>query len=307
MNKINEKYDFTEETASKVKEKILEFLKGNDKNIFKRYLIYRSLSSVIDPDSYSNTLQKIYNEKWDKKYLDTCKYQENNNLIIVHSDTMTSAQTLLGNYYKQKGSQDKTLDWLKYKEKNPNAKYCSDVAMMNIVGAIEKGSKDYPVFKKLFLDDTSKACEFIKYYHTIGNYIPVPEYFNKSRSNYGKHDRWDLTLGKIYEYYHSNNKEKVIRELLHLTIANTRSNLKVIKATERWLNEFGTWQAFVEKNYLQDFVLENKEDYPIKKVFQDIYNWDNPLPKDFDYEAYFEEITKVIISRGKRILMDEVK
>lgn len=40
-----------------------------------------------------------------------------------------------------------------------------------------------PAFKKL-LEESEDLKNFIKMYHTLGNYIPVPYGFNSARSGY---------------------------------------------------------------------------------------------------------------------------
>ena len=43
-----------------------------------------------------------------------------------------------------------------------------------------------------------------KLYHTIGNMIPIPSYFNNQRSGAkAKYDFWDLTLKQVHEWYKS--------------------------------------------------------------------------------------------------------
>lgn len=66
-------------------------------------------------------------------------------------------------------------------------------------------------------------------------------------------DYWDLTLKIIYEYYvyGKDNIKEIVGE----------SNSELYK---EWLGSFrvddtvrGSWQCFIEKNYLQDFVNQN--------------------------------------------------
>lgn len=291
MKDVN--YDFTYEVGKQVQEDINFLLNSKkDKDIFKRYLTYRKYASVLDPDNSSNLLQEIYKEKWNETYLKNCLRTEDSNL--VYSDTMTSAQTLLNHFYKEVGSSKEGLDWKKYAKEHPKSR-CSEVALRNIYQEVLNGSKDYPVFCKYFLDDNSLVCKFLKCYHTIGNYIPVPKYFNISRSNMGLHDRFDLTLIKIKEYYDYNTNQEVLKELLHIK-GNEKEE---IIETQKWLDGFGSWKTFITENYLQDYVDTNDKDYPIKEEFE--ANWDSPLD-NFDYLGYFSKVTDLILKRGERIL-----
>lgn len=90
--------------------------------------------------------------------------------------------------------------------------------------------------------------EFLRVVYTIGNFIPVPKAptnFNTGRNN-ACQDYWDLTLLAIYNYYHGES--------------NTDKWESLLKKSKDWLGESTAenaaknWDAFVRKNYLQDFV-----------------------------------------------------
>lgn len=310
-NIVNEDYDFTIETASKIKRgrqseelKSLQTPNTENKDIFKKYIIYRKYGKIMDPDSNSELLQKIYNDHWEKEYLKKCIDNERNieNLITVHSDTMTSAQTLLNKFYETVCDQE----WKKYKKNHKKVKFCSQGAMMNILTEIKGGSKDYPMFEEYFLDDTSNVAQFLRYYHTIGNYIPVPQKFNNSRSgSYGSHDRWNLTLSKIEKYYQIDNRDPIIKDDSKILMELLFSYNGFFHAKE-WLDSFGSWKVFISENYLQDYVDTKEKSWPIKEEFKKFNDWDNPLPDHLlyeDYDKYFKLVVETIKARGNNILL----
>ncbi len=295
---MNIYYDYTDDTLGNKNMNEKGYKEYLEKKGFDKYLEYRlSKNSKKDPDLASKKLQEVYKEKW-KRYQDP-------RITSVYSDTMTSAQALISHYYLEECAEE----WEHYKKQFscPKAKYPSAISMNNIVGHI----KEYPKFKKIFMDETEEKyqCvrEFISLYHTIGNYIPVPEYFNSNRSgNYANHDMWDLTLLKISDYFkfrEDKNEQASIqslKELLHLNVDNT-TNRCVLDKTKHWLDSFQDWKEFIRENYLQDYV-DLEHDWIIKKEFTDIHTWENPFPEG-NYLTYFELLTKVIKARGNNILL----
>jgi hypothetical protein len=277
-------YDFTFDTIG-TKKGIKNYTK---KSVLERYIKYRETSGV-DPDCYSTLLQEVYKNKWNEKYLSTCKVNRRNK---YYSDTMTSVQGLLNHFIKDVC----TSDWQLYKNQkgNEKVKFCSEKAFIKIY----KNKGLYKVFSHYFIEDNKDSkiiLNFIKSYHTIGNYIPVPQYFNKNRSGYfANHDMWDLTLLKIKEYYNSKNNEKVLKEMLF--------NKGNYEYTKLWLDSFGDWPTFIKDNYLKDYV-DNK--YEIKEELTKIHNWDKTYPDKDMYLKYFEMVTKLINNRSKYILNNE--
>lgn len=289
---IDENYDFTEETigykkSSKLKTK---FVSKEISNI-EKHSIYCQLSNV-DPDSNSILLQNIYRNKWNQKYLETCIRDKNKN--IYYSDVMTSLQGLLNHFYENICKDE----WEDYKRKYSNVKYFGKDSMKKMVENIT----DYPKFKEYFVDNKI-ITDFIKYYHTIGNYIPVPKDFNKNRSgNYADHDMWDLTLTKIYNYYHNKKVDLVISSSDNALMELLFCDEKVL-STKKWLDSFYDWKTFIKENYLQAYV--DRDTGIIKKEFTDIHNWKNgetyPNSKD-SFLAYFKYLTDAIKSRSNDIL-----
>ena len=296
-------YDFTNETVNNLKKIIDEY--SNKKILpFKKYVLYRRYLKSIDPDSMSLKLQEIYKNKWDQKYLDVCR----KNKDAVYSDTMTSVQGLLNSYYTElKIGKNKEIEneIIKYKNNMNLKKFSfSENVMFNMYDDIN----EYPEFEKLLVNNNI-VTEFISKYHTIGNYIPVPRYFNKNRSGYNKKssinkDMWDLTLLKIIEYFNYkkiSDEEKMIttlRNLLHID----KKESEIIDYTKKWLDQYKTKKEFIDKNYLNPYV---DKKYEIKKEFLDIHTWDNPTPNN--HIKYFELITSAIDGRAQLIMNDKNK
>lgn len=105
--------------------------------------------------------------------------------------------------------------------------------------------------------------EFIRFSHTIGNFMPVPferggGSFNAPRKSTTK-DFWDLTLGYIYSWYKKNDTSKKNDEGSHCEGNADLCKLlgrkdKNVSLCIRWLKEFGSWDKFVEQNFLQPYV-----------------------------------------------------
>ena len=288
---VDEKYNFIKETVgykrfSKLKSK---FMNPKISNI-EKYAIYCRLSDV-DPDSHSIVLQKIYKDKWNEKYLNVCKCGEKK----YYSDAMTSLQGLLNHFYENICKDE----WEAYKKEHPKVRHFSKAAMKEIIDNIN----DYPKFKKYFVDDPI-ITDFIEYYHTIGNYIPVPQYFNTNRSgNYADHDMWDLTLTKIYDYYHIKKEDSDISNSDNVLMELLFCDEKVLY-TKMWLDKFSNWKTFIRENYLQDYV--NVKTGMIKKEFTDIHNWNKTYPdNESDYLKYFKLLVDTIKSRSKHIINNE--
>ena len=127
---------------------------------------------------------------------------------------------------------------------------------------------------------------FATMYHTIGNFIPVPPYFNSSRSNFGEDDYWDVTLSYIKQWYDTRDNN-VIAALLHKTNPNDKTVFYCVK----WLSWFGTWTNFITMNYLQDFI-NPKTLAPI--LFK---------PRTArETTAFFKTCSTLIERRGKRMI-----
>lgn len=301
MKKIKENYDFTDETANNLLCKINTYM-NNQTTTFEKYIIYKMYLECIDPDVMSDQLQEIYKKKWDEKYLNSCRKARNS----VFSDTMTSVQGLLHSYYGSElcNKNDKIKDEIKkYKEENNLKSFSfSKNTMFTMFTEIKK----YPEFEKT-IAVKDEVNDFISRYHTIGNYIPVPQYFNKNRSSnkgigrgWKNYDMWDLTLLKIIEYYDLKKENKdavnVLMQLLHCSDKNSG----IIVSAKNWLDSYENKKEFIDMNYLNPYV--NKE-YNIKNDFRKIHTWENPEP--IDHIKYFKMISEAIDERANLILREE--
>nr|MBP3259255.1 hypothetical protein [Bacilli bacterium] len=285
-------YDFTNDTnSSKYKENL---------DIINKYFIYRArhtkidnialfeknhpkaynyisniqekreYDGIYDPDSNSPFLQEIYNKLWYNYQLDKKDYMKYSNDGFISGDTMTSFATSLnislGGYY--------------------TSARCFDEY---------DGGKGQKIINAIL--SNHNLYEFMKLYHTIGNFIPVPygpePYygFNVNRSNFGKHDYFHLALLKIKEYYKNRNDE-ILKELLN-DVDGKKTAL--ISNTKAWLNEFGDYKTFVIDNYLQDY------DKYLNKLNK-LIPWDEGKRKYKNNNKFLKLQCKIIKRRSKRML-----
>jgi len=114
------------------------------------------------------------------------------------------------------------------------------------------------LYKDKFVYNDKELNEFSIMTHTLGNFIPV--YVKKTSKNSWSSpfngpryiftlDYWDITLLDIKKYYDED-----------LTPS-------YIKNSERWLESFGSWENFIERNYLQSFLEDDKDTSSNPKEF----------------------------------------
>lgn len=121
--------------------------------------------------------------------------------------------------------------------------------------------------------------DFLGLTHSIGNFIPVPQGFNVGR-NLLTSDYWDLALYNIYLWYATKNDDYLNRFLI-------KKDINVIENIKLWLNSFKNWQGFIEKNYLQPFVLHAKD-----SQLRPIPFWDDHFNRYEDYHSKKTRMTK---------------
>ncbi|MBR1377272.1 MAG: hypothetical protein IJ565_05655 [Bacilli bacterium] len=221
----------------------------------KNDLLY---NTVGDPDSNSILLQQIYDKLWSKA--DSKSYMINGTNNYFYSDTLTSFSTSLSymmNYYYNhrftcgKGSENYTVNKC-FNEYDKNSRNVLDV------------------FK-----NSPYLYAFLKLYHTIGNFMPVPKDFNTSRSHYGVEDYFHLTLSKMK----NNEYEKLLG-----------SKKELIKNTKDWFDE-----NFIEDNFLKDY------DDNLKDLLE-LLPWDLKK-RDYDkYNDFLKLQCEIILSRGISML-----
>lgn len=163
-------------------------------------------------------------------------------------------------------------------------------------------------------DDFQKAAPeafalFTKLYHTIGNMIPVPEgAFNGPRGISPRiRDYWDLTLTGIYNWYQEINGLDTCGAYRLLDVVRSEAAVKIC---EQWLSDFKcngmpSWNAFVENNYLQDFVHESHGHFGAPRELWKGHIFDARMGRKpqsrQEFEQFFTNAADWISGRGRRI------
>ena len=249
-----------------------------------------------DPDSASKLLQNIYRKLWAEL---TGKIIMLNSSGIA-SDTMTSVQDSLNEAMK-KFAEENDLKQIYEKRKVICSRRGSLVLAANNENThfYELLDKEYPNFKK-----------FIGVYHTLGNYCPVPDGFNRPRSNGGKFDYWDLTLEKIYEWYLSYEKgwdEKARRKLIQEELLHNSEEGNPDNCI-KWLYFFGEgedgWKNFVNTLFFQDYVKDYKNGDYRPNPFWDGHDWKHCKPSVKVCDNFFKEVSERIQKRGRRLALE---
>lgn len=139
------------------------------------------------------------------------------------------------------------------------------------------------LFMGIFPEKVKRGLQrFAKNYHTIGNFLPIPLHFNVERSGrWGRWDSWDLTLGCIFNWYQCNQNLSVLEQTDDTSLKRLFKNKVLsIQYCKVWLHHFGTWDQFIEKNVLEDFVEELADGtYGAPIRFYPGHTLENPLPK----------------------------
>lgn len=300
-------YDFTEDWKGLYEEKISDeenkaHKKYKELPVMKKYFTYKISKNDIngyyplarmfknrvkqkyskyipDPDTYSPLLQEIYKNLWSKNVLDYCRETKNKTKEeIIHGDTMNSIQTTLGWYTRD--CYDKNYNYygavLNEGENN---------GFVNYEGSLSQALEIYCREQEFFIPaENDDLIKFIKCNHTLGNFIPVPfksggRNFNSARYN-ATNDFWDLTLYYIYCWYNPEEKKNLEKDDSNeVKVCDCEKNEDLYKLlgensknVERcieWLKAFGSWNEFVEKNFLQPFVykFECESDNAEEKVY----------------------------------------
>src|SRR5690606_20034476 len=120
----------------------------------------------------------------------------------------------------------------------PNYKeVCND---LGIKGSLQNSIlKHYDAFSLGEFHDL--FTEWAKLNHTIGALIPIPPDVNVPRYVVTG-DQWDLMMYSVYQWYKGDS--------LYIDEIFKASS----KSCVNWLKRHNTWESFVEKNYLQNFV-----------------------------------------------------
>lgn len=243
-----------------------------------------------------------------------------NNKYEYRGDTMNSYRTTVNEYIKLYAHNNGRVgEFMSHQERNrlwwvPVEKYKIDRYYYWEHCIID----NYEYFDSILPKETRT---FIELSDTLGNYIPVlfvkgkskktgdaGEEFNGPRGMGPTKDYWDLALLAIYEWYIHKNDEKMKKML-----RGTDANVKLCKAwleTFRGENDNVSWDIFVEKNYMQDFV--NINDFSDGEVKAGKYGkpkelWvghfknSSKMPRNDDFRQFFINASAYIEARGIRI------
>ena len=197
---------------------------------------------IADPDTYSKVLQKVYGKLWKEDKLLYCKDK-----MVIHGDTMNSVQTALSWYVRMCYENNKEY------YAGPANNGFVDKNGNKLRGSVSQTLQIFQCEKEKFLKMENRNIsveEFIKFNHTLGNFIPVPFRRNGGSFNVPRaattNDFWDLTLYRIFCWYEKNNnmdeveiekcdceKNKDLCDLLG-------KNCQNIKLCIQWLKAFGS-------------------------------------------------------------------
>lgn len=147
-------------------------------------------------------------------------------------------------------------------------------------------------------------AEFMTIVYTIGNFFPLPRKLNLPRGSRGKSkDYWDLALLAIYQHYKKTEDEAYKPEFAECTLEwvfDTENEETCIK----WLCSFNGWNHFVEQNFLQDFVHEDKENGGYgrpKELWKGHFENQGCMPSGEQFSEFFTNASAWILARGMRI------
>ena len=233
-------------------------------------------SGVLDPDSKSKILQLIYN----KLYKDCLKNEKLERIVTnekhnICGDTMNSVSITLNKSIERllKASEKNELEKIKnviYDDEDDillrdieylrdelnsfkiswgdfSTKYTTELYLNYEKNLRRRGISNFSLKKYL---EGIDALELMEVYHTLGNFIIIPERCNAPRGSSLK-DYWDLTLLCIYNYYFKIEDEKYCIEKI--------SGKKNIKRYKDYLDTFNTWETFIKVNFLESFVKLKKD------------------------------------------------
>lgn len=226
---------------------------------------------------------------------------------ILRGDTMNSYATTVREYIRK--------IWL------PVPEHKAEMEKRGIITTTGKGweiSKKYGQCSETNYWDAAILAEYDDYFknilpqaaetffrlcHTIGNFTVWLADCNMPRGNGPVKDYWDLTLYHIHQWYEV-NKELTTKNDALLKLFGSQ-----LVIFQDWLVSFGTWDKFVEQNFLQDFV---ETDGKPKELWKNHFVSKGVKPTGkrcserevagkTDFEQFFENSSKLIGNRGKKI------
>lgn len=222
---------------------------------------------------------------------------------VLRGDTMNSYQTTIHEFIRHSSQMDEMKKRGIFYENpsKPKGKPLSDWEAAFL--------QQYEYCKTLL---PSFAFVFIRKIDTLGNFIPVPfssenaGEFNRPRGRGSSKDYWDLTLVCLYNYYaekagypHITNNGQKIYTLEWLLQAEENVGL-----CKDWLDSFDSWNHFVERHFLQEFVNQEGSGYGQPKELWFGHFDGKSLPeKREEFDTFFRNASSQIIARGLRIAM----
>lgn len=275
---------------------------------------------IIDPDSYSPLLQKIYKILWSDVFeqidMDIMRNAEGN----ICGDTMNSIWTTLNKAYdkakieteaqrKERGRNNISERYLLHRYVKD--RYSEDeIPNLDIEAELKENGGEFVSS----LDKIRGLRVFLESAHTLGNFIPVPNGFNTEKNSRLK-DYWDLTLKVIYDYYMYDSVEEIAgkekKENYQNWLDPFKDWLDTFKKSEEAELETGrqrNWDNFVRKNYMRAFVnikeygkekYDENEHYGVPKELWDGHFDKKGLPKEIKQaEQYFERASFCIHERS---------
>lgn len=274
--------------------------KGVDCDVALRTVVIYSLSMGLWKKGWGIIEQK---DAEDRVIPERFELKKEGIAFTLRGDTMHSYETILHEYIQ------KTLDHDKLK----NLKDCG------IIEKYERNKfyypKDYSCWEANILAHyetfepllTPAAKEFIPFVHTAGNFIPAPSEFSTGRGVYNIErfpcDYLDLALLAIYHYYHEASCAFPFSSLRWLV-----GSMEKVKQVQAWLNSFGCWDQFVERNYFQPFVSGPEcGPYGCPHELWDGHFTGEIMPqRESDFEQFFVNARIRILKRGQ-LIADAVK
>lgn len=116
--------------------------------------------------------------------------------------------------------------------------------------------------------------------HSIGNFIVLPSWINQGRGVGTTKDYWDLTLNDLHKFHMLYSQE------------NT------------------SWKAFIEKFYLQPYVVEDEGTYKPQPLWNNHFSGAVNPEKIVDFKQFYSNVNLLIKERGKwitKILCEQLR
>ena len=295
-----------------------------EENHLKKFLGYKNRVSPIYYDTdcdvsllcvvmYSLLSNNIELENIVYQHGSTLKYEIQNNGRRFKGDTLTSALYVLKQYLG--------CLWLRLDNNNQLRRMKRYTKFYELFQGVSNGipipareQSNWNSYCYEYSDTIWKAMDneaklFFKNYTMFGNYMLIPggsyqvgkkwTSFNVSRSNYGRWDTVDTLLLKIWAYYKYSDSR-------YLDSIFTDKKAELICEAKQWLDEFASWNDFVEKNALTPFI-DKKRLIPIslktgKPINVKKLNTYDAIPQNYrEFLIFFRQVAERIAIRSECI------